>query len=230
MHAMRILLIDDDERLLALLNEYLLEEGFLVHAATDASQGVLEALSGSYALVVLDVMMPRLNGLDVLRQVRQRSNVPVLMLTARGDEVDRITGFELGADDYVAKPCTPRELVARIRAILRRTRLGAADAGAGPVTSGHLAIWPAQRRAEWQGAPVQLTSTEFSLLEVLLRSVGTPVSKNDLALRAMGRPHARHDRSIDVHISSIRKKLGTTADGRPLIQAVHQQGYQLLKD
>jgi len=228
---MRILLIDDDERLLELMRDYLLEEGFLVQLASDASHGVCEALTDNYALVVLDVMMPRLNGLDVLRQVRQRSTVPVLMLTARGDEVDRITGLELGADDYVAKPCTPRELVARIRAILRRTRPGsAADAGFGPVISGHLAMWPAQRRAEWQGAPVQLTSTEFSLLEVLLRYVGTPVSKNDLAMRALGRPHARHDRSIDVHISSIRKKLGTGADGRSLIQAVHQQGYQLLRE
>ncbi len=130
-----------------------------------------------------------------------------------------------------AKPCTPRELVARIRAIPRRTqRNGTADSDVSALASGNLAMWPDQRRAEWHGQLVPLTSTEFSLLEVLLRFVGTPVSKNDLSLRALGRRHSRHDRSIDVHISSIRRKLGNAADGRPLIQAVHQQGYQLLRE
>ncbi|MDB6084084.1 MAG: chemotaxis protein CheY, partial [Gammaproteobacteria bacterium] len=130
-----------------------------------------------------------------------------------------------------AKPCTPRELVARIRAILRRTQTsGAFDPPGRPVVSGGLTMWPEQRRAEWLGRPLELTSTEFSLLEVLLRHVGHPVSKADLSLRALGRPHARHDRSIDVHLSSIRRKLGTQSDGRSLIQAVHRRGYQLLKE
>jgi DNA-binding response OmpR family regulator len=227
----RILLIDDDERLLTLLRDYLDKEGYSARLETDAIRGVAEALAGDYAIVVLDVMMPRLNGLEALRRIRQQSNLPILMLTARGDDVDRITGLELGADDYVAKPCTPRELVARIRAILRRTqRNGTADSSTGPVASGKLAMWPEQRRAEWQGQLVPLTSTEFNLLEVLLRFVGTPVSKNDLSLRALGRRHTRHDRSIDVHISSIRRKLGNAADGRSLIQAVHSQGYQLLRE
>ncbi len=227
----RVLLIDDDEKLLALLSDYLTEEGFAVRAQSDAARGVTEALSGDYAIVVLDVMMQRLNGLDVLRQIRLRSTLPILMLTARGDDVDRITGLELGADDYVAKPCTPRELVARLRAILRRTQVViGADASNSSLSSGKLTLWPEQRRAEWAGAPLQLTSTEFSLLEALLRHVGHPVSKADLSQRALGRPHTRHDRSIDVHLSSIRRKLGTLADGRSLIQSVHRQGYQLLKE
>jgi two-component system OmpR family response regulator len=227
----RVLLIDDDEKLLALLNDYLVEEGFSVRLENDGNRGVVEALSGDYAIVVLDVMMPRLNGLDALRRIRQHSTLPILMLTARGDDVDRITGLELGADDYVAKPCTPRELVARIRAILRRTQIAAGlDPSTGTLVSGGLTMWPEQRRAEWSGEPLQLTSTEFSLLEVLLRHVGYPVSKNDLSQRALGRPHARHDRSIDVHLSSIRRKLGALRDGRSLIQAVHRQGYQLLKE
>ena len=203
----------------------------MVRVAADGASGVVEALSGDYAIVVLDVMMPRLNGLEVLRRIRLQSTLPILMLTARGDDVDRITGLELGADDYVAKPCTPRELVARIRAILRRTQTAAGpDPAAAMLLSGGLTMWPEQRRAEWAGEPLQLTSTEFSLLEVLLRHVGYPVSKNDLSQRALGRPHARHDRSIDVHVSSIRRKLGLLPDGRSLIQAVHRQGYQLLKE
>jgi two-component system OmpR family response regulator len=227
----RVLLIDDDEKLLALLSDYLTEEGFRVRTENDGARGVAEALSGDYAIAVLDVMMPRLNGLDVLRQIRLRSTLPILMLTARGDDVDRITGLELGADDYVAKPCTPRELVARLRAILRRTHVAfGADAASSSLSSGNLTMWPEQRRAQWAGAPLQLTSTEFSLLEVLLRHVGYPVSKADLSQRALGRNHTRHDRSIDVHLSSIRRKLGTLADGRSLIQAVHRQGYQLLKE
>jgi two-component system, OmpR family, response regulator len=227
----KILLIDDDEKLTSLLRDYMQTDGFSVRVESDGVGGIEAALSGEYALAVLDVMMPRLNGLDVLRRIRQHSTLPVLMLTARGDEVDRITGLELGADDYVPKPSTPRELIARIRAILRRTQPAATgEPVQGPITSGSLCMWPQQRRAEWLGQPVKLTSTEYSLLEVLLRNSGRPVSKNELSERALGRPLARHDRNIDVHVSSIRKKLGTLSDGRPLIQSVHRLGYQLLKE
>jgi DNA-binding response OmpR family regulator len=226
-----ILLIDDDAKLTVLLRDYLVEEGFSVRIENDGACGVTEALSGIHAIVVLDVMMPQVNGLDVLRRIRKQSTLPVLMLTARGDDVDRITGLELGADDYVAKPCTPRELVARVRAILRRTQPSSEPDDAGDVlASGGLTMWPQQRRAEWLGEPLSLTSTEFSLLEVLLRYVGRPVSKQDLSAHALGRPHTRHDRSIDVHLSSVRRKLGALPDGRSLIQAVHRQGYQLLKE
>jgi two-component system OmpR family response regulator len=227
----RILLIDDDTELVSLLSAYLIQEGFSVTTASDGARGVADALSGCYAIVVLDVMMPRLNGLDVLRHIRRESTLPVLVLTARGDDSDRITGLELGADDYVTKPCAPRELVARLRAILRRTTPGAAPGGsADPLTCCALTMWPEQRRAEWLGDPLELTSTEFNLLELLLRHAGRPVSKADLSERALGRPIARHDRSVDVHVSNVRCKLGSMADGRSWIQAVHRQGYQLLKE
>jgi DNA-binding response OmpR family regulator len=228
----RILLIDDDAALTSLLRDFLETDGFSVLVENEAARGVEAALSGDIALAVLDVMMPRLNGLEVLRRIRQRSELPVIMLTARGDDVDRITGLELGADDYVPKPCTPRELAARIRAILRRAR-SADDRyrdGSEVIASGNLRLWPAQRSAQWAGAPLKLTSTEFSLLEALVRRAGHPVGKNELSERALGRPLERHDRNIDVHISSIRKKLGTLSDGRPLIQAVHRMGYQLLEE
>jgi DNA-binding response OmpR family regulator len=227
----KILLIDDDVKLTSLLRDYMQADGFSVHVECDGAGGIAAALSGDFSLVVLDVMMPRLNGLDVLRQIREQSTLPVLMLTARGDDIDRIMGLELGADDYVPKPSTPRELVARIRAILRRTQSSTAkDAASTAIVSGGLSLWSEQRRAEWSGQALKLTSTEFNLLEVLLRNVGHPVSKTELSERALGRPLARHDRAIDVHVSSIRRKLGTLADGRPLIQSIHRQGYQLLKE
>lgn len=227
----RILLIDDDSQLVALLSEYLTRDGFTVDTVRDGASGVTEALSGQYAIAILDVMMPRVNGLDVLRAIRRESTLPVLMLTARGDDADRVTGLELGADDYVTKPCTPRELAARIRAILRRTTPGSAPGRAvGAMTCGALTLWPERRRAEWVGEPLVLTSTEFSVLELLLRHAGRPVSKSDLSEHALGRPFTRHDRSIDVHVSSVRRKLGLLADGRSRIQAIHGQGYQFLKE
>jgi DNA-binding response OmpR family regulator len=227
----KILLIDDDEKLTSLLRDYLEADGFSIRVEGDGARGILAALSGDFELVVLDVMMPQTNGLDVLRSIRQQSTLPVLMLTARGDDVDRITGLELGADDYVPKPSTPRELVARIRAILRRTRANPAAEGAPrPLVSASVTMWPEQRRAERLGQPLKLTSTEFSLLEVLIRNSGRPVSKNELSERALGRPLSRHDRNIDVHVSSIRRKLGTLEDGRSLIESVHRLGYQLLKE
>ena len=227
----RVLLIDDDETLTSLLRDYLQAEGFSVDVANEGVAGVTRALSDEYAIVVLDVMMGQLDGLDVLRRIRQQSTLPVLMLTARGDDVDRIAGLELGADDYVAKPCTSRELLARIRAILRRMQPLTTTSGSPPeLVSGALAMWPAQRRAEWGGEALKLTSTEFGLLEVLLQQAGRPVSKKELSERALGRALARHDRSVDVHMSSIRRKLGLLADGRSRIQSIHRQGYQLLKE
>ena len=147
----RVLLIDDDVELTAMLQEYLQQEGFETAAVHDGEAGVAEALSGRHAIVVLDVMLPRLNGVEALRRIRTRSRVPVLMLTARGDDVDRIVGLELGADDYVPKPCTPRELVARLRAILRRSDGSETFGQGGPISAGPLAMWPEKRRAEWDG-------------------------------------------------------------------------------
>lgn len=225
----RVLLVDDDVELVDLLRDYLEREGFSVGSAHDGDAGVAEALSGRYDIAVLDVMMPRRSGIQALGAIRAASALPVIMLTARGDDADRIVGLELGADDYVAKPCTPRELAARIKAILKRAG-ASAGSGAQPVVVGRLVVWPAQRRAESAGRPLALTSTEFNLLEVLARNAGRPVGKAELSLEALGRPLSRYDRSIDVHISSIRHKLGPLADGRSCIQTVIRKGYQLIVD
>ncbi len=226
----RVLLIDDDVELAGLLREYLQQEGFDTSAVHDGESGVAEALSGRYAIVVLDVMLPGLNGVEALRRIRARSRVPVLMLTARGDDVDRIVGLELGADDYVPKPCTPRELVARLRAILRRADAAASAGAAAPILAGALAMWPEKRRAEWRGQPLDLTSTEFNLLAVLAGRAGRVVSKAELSDLGLGRALARFDRSIDVHVSSLRQKIGTLADGRSCIQTVRGQGYQFVEE
>lgn len=233
-----VLLVDDDVELTDMLTEYLAADGFVVDAVHDGLSGVTAALSGRYAIVVLDVMMPRMGGVEVLGCIRGGgaigSSLPVLMLTARGDDTDRVVGLELGADDYVPKPCTPRELAARIRAILRRSLRSQAagnvqDVGASAISVGELSIWPEQRRAECAGKPLELTSTEFSLLEVLARSAGQAVSKAQLSEQALGRPMTRFDRSIDVHMSSIRHKLGPLPDGRSCIQTVYRKGYQLIR-
>ena len=231
MTVAKILLVDDDADLLDMLKVYLEREGFEVTGTSDAESGVAAALSGDYGLAVLDVMMPRMSGIEVLSRIRMSSRIPVLMLTAKGDDADRIVGLELGADDYVPKPCTPRELVARIRAILRRTQANE-DGEEVPavIESGSLKLFSRQRRAEWHGKPLDLTSTEFNLLEVLARAAGRSVSKDLLSEQALGRPLARFDRSIDVHVSSLRRKLGTLADGRSWIQTVVRQGYQLIKE
>ncbi|RPH60529.1 MAG: DNA-binding response regulator [Burkholderiales bacterium] len=225
----RVLLVDDDVELSDLLREYLHQEGFETDAVHDGEAGVARALDGGYDIVVLDVMMPRVDGVEALRRIRLASRVPVLMLTAKGDDVDRIVGLELGADDYVPKPCTPRELVARLRAILRRVRRGEAGAPADePLSVGPLSLWPGKRRARWHGDALSLTGTEFSLLEVLARHAGRVVGKSELSEQALGRPLARFDRSIDVHVSSLRQKLGQRDDGRSWIETVRGRGYQFL--
>jgi two-component system OmpR family response regulator len=230
-NASRILLVDDDVELLEMLKTYMERDGFEVAVASDAEAGVAAALSDDFRLVVLDVMMPRMNGLEALSRIRLQSRIPVLMLTGKGDDADRIAGLELGADDYVPKPCSPRELVARVRAILRRTQPAEeVDAEPAAIESGSLKLFPRQRRAEWAGKQLDLTSTEFNLLDALVRSAGRPVSKNELSEHALGRPLARFDRSIDVHVSSIRRKLGTLPDGRSWIQTVVRHGYQLIEE
>lgn len=227
----RVLLVDDDTELASLLIEYLNQDGFDADAVHDGIAGVEAALSGHYSLVVLDVMMPRMNGVDALRAIRAASRIPVLMLTARGDDIDRILGLELGADDYVPKPCTPRELSARIRAILRRLdERGEAASDSDALRNGPLILWPQRRAAQWQGEALALTGTEFSLLEVLARRVGHVVSKAELSDKALGRPLARFDRSIDVHVSAIRQKLGNAADGQSWIRTVRGVGYQLVRE
>jgi two-component system OmpR family response regulator len=227
----KILLVDDDVELITMLKDYLEQEGFAVTTVYDGESGTTEALSGQYALAVLDVMMPGISGVEVLKRIRAQSNMPVVMLTAKGDDMDRILGLEIGADDYVPKPCTPRELTARIRAILRRSgNADGDDAGSAPLVVGQLTVKPALRRAEWAGQPLNLTSIEFNILELLARNAGRPVSKKDLSEQGLGRPLVRFDRSIDVHVSNIRQKLGPLADGRSCIETVYRLGYQLIKE
>ncbi len=229
----RILLVDDDIELTTMLAEYLQQEGFDVDAVHDGEAGIAAVATHTYQLVVLDIMMPRTSGIEALRRIRKQSDVPVLMLTARGDNIDRITGLELGADDYVPKPSSPGELVARIRAILRRTSATVSNGEANSartLKAGALLLMCGTRQASWKGAPLDLTGTEFSLLEVLARNAGHLVSKEDISQQAFGRPLARFDRRIDVHISSIRQKLGLRQDGEPWITSVRGMGYQLLED
>ena len=225
----RILLVDDDLELCSMQGQYLSNEGFAVQMYHDGESGLEEALSGDYDLILLDVMMPKLNGIEVLRRLRIHSNVPVLMLTAKGDDIDRIIGLELGADDYVSKPCTPWELVARVRAILRRADPDKQDSSQlQPLKVGALTISAASRSAAWQDNLLDLTSTEFNLLEILCRRAGRTISKEDLSMHTLGRPLARYDRSIDVHVSNLRQKLGALKDGRSPIQTVRGIGYQLV--
>jgi DNA-binding response OmpR family regulator len=229
----KVLLVDDDLELTALLAQYLKSEGFDAHAVHDGEMGAAEAVSGKYDVVVLDIMLPRLSGIEALRRIRVQSTVPVLMLTARGDNIDRIVGLDMGADDYVPKPCSPGELVARIRAILRRIDGRGAQApvpGTGRIEAGGLVLLPASQKATWFRTSLDLTGTEYRLMEVLARHAGTLVSKQDISQEAFGRPLARFDRRIDVHISSIRQKLGARDDGQSWIQSVRGLGYQLLKD
>jgi len=220
----QVLLADDDVELSGMLKEYLEREGYAVTAVYDGEAAAERAIGGGYQIVVLDVMMPKLDGVEALRRIRQSTRVPVLMLTARGDDIDRIVGLELGADDYVPKPCSPRELVARLRAILRRMQ---PQEPGGPLRVAALVVWPEKRRAEWRGKALELTGTEFNLLEVLARNAGHVVSKKQLSELALGRPLARFDRSIDVHVSSIRQKLGA---GGALIQTVRGIGYHFARE
>lgn len=226
----KILLIDDDVELAEMIRDYLTQETFAVTVVHDGESGVREALSGLYDIAVLDVMMPGINGIEVLRRIRSESSMPVLMLTARGDDTDRIDGLELGADDYVPKPCTARELTARIRVILKRAG-GSGDATPrAAIKVGALTVWPEKRKALWAEQPVELTSTEFGLLEVMVRKAGQVVSKEELSEQALGRPLSRFDRSIDMHMCNIRQKLGELADGRSCIQTIIRKGYMLIGD
>lgn len=224
-----VLLVDDDQELTAMLCQYLEREGFEATAVHTGEEGEHQALSGRYGIVVLDVMMPRLSGIEVLRRIRASSQVPVVLLTARGDNIDRITGLELGADDYVPKPSSPGELVARLRAIMRRVR-SMSQPAMEVIESGTLTLWPGKRQARWHGRELGLTSTEFSLLEELARRAGQVVSKQELSLNALGHPLTRYDRRIDVHISSIRQKLGPRPDTSAWIQSVRGLGYLLIAE
>lgn len=226
--AKRILLIDDDRELGVMLGEYLESEGFEVEVVADGTRGIERALSGEHDALVLDIMLPGLNGIEVLRQLREASEMPVIMLSARGDQVDKVLGLELGADDYVAKPCYPRELVARLRANLRRQHSAdIAPRVRGTIEVGDLQVEPAARKASWQRRPVELTASEFNLLLVLARAGEAVATKDELSQRGLGRARQSYDRSVDVHISNTRIKLEAASDGALGIETIRGVGYRL---
>lgn len=222
-----ILLIDDDEELGEMLSEYLQPEGFDITTCLRGDSGSTLALAGPWDAIILDIMLPGMSGIDVLKAIRSQSLVPILMLTAKGDDIDRILGLEMGADDYLPKPFNPRELVARLRAILRRKQT-APGGDQQALTINSLTMTSASRKATVGGVPLELTSTEYSVLEVLARQAGAVVSKEQLYKSALGRPLTAYDRSIDMHISHLRRKLAEKDPGL-VIHTVRGAGYQLEK-
>jgi len=221
-----VLIIDDDKELCSLLGEYLGTQGFTVTAVHDGAEAVEHLRLHQYPVLVLDIMLPGMHGLDVLRKLREFSDTPVLMLTAKGEDTDRIVGLELGADDYLPKPCNPRELAARLHAILRRAAApGNQVTSEAELTVGTTCLNRGDRSATHNGNALNLTSAEFNLLQVLLARAGNAVDKETLSKDGLGRPLSAYDRSIDVHVSKIRKKLAQ-AGGEGLIISVRGLGYQ----
>ncbi|MAG00322.1 MAG: DNA-binding response regulator [Acidiferrobacteraceae bacterium] len=225
----KILLIDDDVELCDMLSDFLSGEGFTTGAAHDGNRGLTLALSGHFDALVLDVMMPEPDGLETLKRIRQKSSLPILMLTAKGDDIDRIIGLEIGADDYLPKPFNPKELAARLRAILRRASPKTDADDPSTLKEGSLTIDIGTREARLVDQLLVLTSTEFTLLEILVRHSGRVVSKEMLSEQGLGRPSGPFDRSIDVHISNLRRKLNTPDDDKQTIKTVRGQGYQLIR-
>jgi two-component system OmpR family response regulator len=218
--------VDDDQELCSMLIEYLGPEGFATETVGTGSAALERASRGGLDLVVLDVMLPELSGFEVLRRLRAVSRVPVIMLTARGEEVDRVIGLELGADDYLAKPFSPRELVARVRAVLRRMTVDAPTTPAGAVSWGPLKLDLRARRADVEGHDLELTAAELRILELLVRADTRTVSREELMQQALGRRLLPTDRSLDTHVSNLRRKLVRVTD-RVTVLSVRGSGYAL---
>ena len=222
----RVLVVDDDQGLVSLLQRFLQNEGFYVHSVFDHRSGLNAALTGEYDVVILDVMLPGGSGFELLKSLRTQSRVPVILLTARGESVDRILGLEIGANDYIPKPFDPRELVARIRAVLRRSLETHNDGSPNESLSvGDISLSLLSRTAQCNSVPVELTGAEFNMLELLLRRAGMVVTREELAQAALGRPLSAFDRSVDVHVSRLRKKLGCVPGGEERIRPVRGIGY-----
>lgn len=221
----RLLLADDDRDLCAMLSDFLRGEGFECECAYDGERALARALAEEFDALVLDVMMPGINGFEVLRKLRGQRTTPVLMLTARGEETDSIIGLEIGADDYLAKPCSPKLLAARLRAVLRRAESGQKGAVAEALEIGDLTLHPGARHASVSGRTLELTSAEFNMLELLVREAGQVVGKEVLSEKGLGRRLMPYDRSVDMHISNLRKKLGDDGDGVQRIRTIRGSGY-----
>ncbi len=226
---MNILIADDDAELCQLLKQYLEQEGMAVETAADGISAIERLKVKDFDLLILDVMMPRLNGFDTLKTLRMTSDIAIIMLTAKGEKIDRITGLEMGADDYLAKPCDPDELIARIRAVTRRSQATKVDKQDDEViTLDNLTIIKTSRQARLNNELLELTTTEYDLLLLLTDNAGILVSRENLSELGLGKPLQIHDRSIDVHISHLRKKLGEDVFGRERIKTVRGTGYQFL--
>lgn len=226
--AREILVVDDDEELCQLLSQYLARDGFTVEAVHSGAMGVERALSGEHAVIVLDVMLPDMKGFEVLRRVRARSGTPRLMLTARGDDQDRILGLEMGADDYLPKPFNPRELSARIEAVLRRSSPDSTQIKSGTaetLVEADIELFNGSRVVRRAGKEVDLTGVEFDLLKTFLRSAGRVLSREEMVRTVLSREFSPFDRSMDTHVSNLRKKLGPRADGSERIKGVRGIGY-----
>jgi two-component system response regulator CpxR len=227
---MTVLIVDDDVELCELVTEYLEGEGLEVEAVHDGPTAVDRCAVDRFDLVILDVMLPGMGGFEVLRRIREQSRIPVIMLTARGEEVDRIVGLEMGADDYLPKPFNPRELVARIRAILRRVEGPEEDEGPPTVlVVGDLEMDLGARMVRRAESPIELTGAEFAILETLVRSAGAVVTRDELSREALGRRASAFDRSLDVHLSNLRRKLGPLANGGERIKTIRGVGYLYAK-
>ena len=222
-----VLIIDDDKELCALLQDFLKLEGFDMQAQHNGAEAVQHCRGNHYDAIILDIMLPGMQGLEVLRNLREFSTTPILMLTARGEDTDRIVGLEMGADDYLAKPCNPRELAARLRAILRRSEGTADNLASGQICIGPTELNTADRSASYQGNDLNLTSAEFNVLQALLARAGQVVDKEAISKQALGRALSAYDRSVDVHVSKIRKKF-TALGGDNLIISVRGVGYQFV--
>lgn len=220
----KILIIDDDIALCELLKEYLSGDGFEVTTVHDGIQALKLIQYDSFDIAILDVMLPKLNGFEVLRSIREKTDMPILMLTARGEEVDRIVGLEMGADDYLAKPCNARELSARVKAILRRANK-ANNPSATIIQIDDIIMNEADHSVQVDNDPIELTLTEYTMLKLLMQQVGVVVTKEALCQKALDRELEKYDRSVDVHISRLRHKLGTMADGEPRIKTIRGIGY-----
>src|SRR6202041_561099 len=224
----RVLLVDDDRELCQMLSEYLDAEHFDVKSVHDGGEALAELEAGEFEIVILDVMLPNVGGLDVMRKLGASYATPILMLTARGDDVDLIVGLELGADDYLSKPFNPRELVARIRAILRRASNRPARAGVtDEIIVGPIVLHAGMHQVRVAERPIALTGAEFRVLEILMRSAGQVISRESMTEQALGRKLVPYDRSIDTHISNLRRKLELEAGKNPEIKNVRGSGYTL---
>ncbi|WP_241626472.1 response regulator transcription factor [Rosenbergiella epipactidis] len=225
---MKILLVEDDQELGQMLSQYLAGEGMNTDVITHGKRALEVINQTHYDAMILDIMLPDISGIEVLRQVRQHHRLPIIMLTAKGENIDRVIGLEMGADDYMPKPCYPRELVARLRSVMRRfEKIPVAPSDNQPLILKELELNPAMRSVTWQQQPIDLTASEFNLLELLLVAGDRVVSKDELSEKALGRTREAYDRSVDVHISNIRQKIAKTTQDQIFIETVRSIGYKI---